>query len=377
MLVAAKSLIAYLWKMIVPMHLIPYYPYPNDVSFFSAEYLSGIILVAVITAVCIFMLKKQKRLLLSVWAYYVITLIPVLGLVQVGGQSMADRYTYMPSLGPFLLTGLLIAWGAEWVSLKKRGLTNVKFFAATATIILLLSLSTLTYRQIGVWKNSVALWTYVIEKEPARISIAYNNRGLAFFTMGDIERAIEDYHQSVAQDPEYAEAHSNLGVALNKKGLLEDAIREFQIAIRSDPGFANAHRNLAPALYNSGRIAEALEEYLIVTRLRPDDAGAHADLGSAYGAMGSYDKAIEHFQIALQLRPDFADAHYNLGIAYQATGLMDQALAHLEAAARLNPADAAVRDDLARAYSLKNSAVRPDRRPATKKGFAIEEKTLR
>ena len=354
MLVALKSLIAYLWKMILPIHLIPYYPYPKDVSLLSAEYLSAIILAAVITAVCIVMVKKQ-RVLLSAWAYYVVTLLPVLGLVQVGGQSMADRYTYLPSLAPFLLFGVLSAQLACMTNSVKQGKLSVKLFGITVAIFILLSLSALTYKQVQIWKNSFTLWTYVIEKEPARITVAYNNRGLAFFTMGETDRAIEDYHQAIAMDPQHAEAHSNLGVALFKKGLVNEAIKEFQMAIRFSPDLVNAHRNLAPALYRSGRIEEALEQYLIVTRLRPDDAGAHADLGAAYGAMGSFNQAIEHFQIAIRLRPDFADAHYNLGIAYQSEGMMDQAIEHLEAAARLNPADAVVRNDLARAYSLRSS----------------------
>jgi tetratricopeptide (TPR) repeat protein len=354
MLVAVKSLIAYLWKMMLPTHLIPYYPYPKDVSLFSAQYIPAILLAAVITAVCILMAKKQ-RLLLSAWTYYLVTLLPVLGLVQVGGQSMADRYTYLPSLAPFLLFGVLSAQLACMTNSVKHGELGVKLFGITVAVFILLSLSALTYKQVQIWKNSFTLWTYVIEKEPARIPVAYNNRGLAFFTMGETDRAIEDYHQAIAMDPQHAEAHSNLGVALFKKGLVNEAIREFQIAIRFSPGLVNAHRNLAPALYRSGRIEEALEQYLIVTRLRPDDASAHADLGAAYGAMGSYNKAIEHFQIAIRLRPDFADAHYNLGIAYQTKGLMDQAIEHLEAAARLNPADAVIRNDLARAYSLRNS----------------------
>jgi tetratricopeptide (TPR) repeat protein len=351
-LVATKSLTAYLGKMVLPINLIPYYAYPDDASLFSPEYISVIVLAFAITAVCIVMAKKQK-LFLATWSYYVITLIPVLGLVKVGGQAMADRYTYLPSLGPFLLTGLLIAWGAEWVSLRKRGLINVNFFLATATIIAVLSLSALTHRQIGVWKNSVALWTYVIEKERIAIPIAYNNRGLAFFAIDQTDKAIEDYHQTIALSPSYAEAHSNLGIALMKKGLVSEAIGEFRTSIRLLPEFVDARRILASALFKSGRIEEALQEYLSVAKLRPDDAGAHADLGSAHGAMGSYDKAIEHFQIALRLRPEYADVHYNLGIVYQAKGLMDQAVSHLEAAARLNPTDAAIRDDLARAHSLK------------------------
>src|SRR5208337_114159 len=105
----AKSLVAYLGKMLWPVDLVPYYPYPGNVSILSFEYLSAIALVIGITAVCIILAKKQK-LWLTVWGIYVVTLLPVLGIVQVGNQSMADRYMYLPSLGPFLIMGLIAAW---------------------------------------------------------------------------------------------------------------------------------------------------------------------------------------------------------------------------------------------------------------------------
>ncbi len=112
LLVAAESLLSYLWKMILPLNLVPYYPYPKNISLFSAEYLLSIILVTGITAACIVMVKKQK-LWLAVWGYYVITLLPVIGIVQVGDQAMADRYTYLPSISPFLITGLGVVWCFE------------------------------------------------------------------------------------------------------------------------------------------------------------------------------------------------------------------------------------------------------------------------
>jgi hypothetical protein len=110
--VAAKSLVAYIWKMIMPLNLIPYYPYPENLSPLSFEYLLAVALVVGISVICAMIAKKKKQnLLLSVWGYYVISLLPVIGLIQVGGQSMADRYTYLPSIGPFFLMGLVAAWG--------------------------------------------------------------------------------------------------------------------------------------------------------------------------------------------------------------------------------------------------------------------------
>jgi hypothetical protein len=146
LLVAAQSLTGYLWKMIVPFDLAPYYPYPKDASLFAAEYFLAIALISVTTAGCIVMVKKQK-LFLSLCAYYVMTLVPVLGLVQVGGQAMADRYTYLPGLAPLILMGLMTAR----ISDKMQGAAPVARNAgACVSVSIMILLSFLTIKQIGI-----------------------------------------------------------------------------------------------------------------------------------------------------------------------------------------------------------------------------------
>jgi hypothetical protein len=141
----------------------PLYPYPEDASLLSTEYLSASILAVAITAVCIVMARK-KEMFLSAWVYYVVTLIPVLGFVQVGGQSMADRYTYLPSLGPFLIAGLITAGLYEKVGVPGKGRALLKMGSiATASVVLVL-MSYATFRQIGLWKDAITLWDYVIER---------------------------------------------------------------------------------------------------------------------------------------------------------------------------------------------------------------------
>ncbi|MFZ2197103.1 MAG: tetratricopeptide repeat protein [Thermodesulfovibrionales bacterium] len=391
LLMAAKSLIAYLLKMALPVNLIPYYPYPQNVPFFSLAYLSPIVLFFVITILSLFAAKRQ-RAWLSVWGYYLVTLAPVLGILQVGGQAMADRYSYLPSVGPFLLCGAGVAWVYSYLANPGKHGPVLKLLCSASALSVLVSLSYLTIEQIKVWKNSTNLWSYVIEEEPG-IPFAYNNIGIAFFKKEQLDKAIEAYQTSVALAPRYVKAHLNLGNAYAKKGLRDKALEEYQIVARLNPGsaethyqlgsalnaggflneaieqwqlavklkpdFGEAHNNLAAALYSKGIISEALDHYLIFAKLNPANALAHLNLGSAYAATGSFDRAIEHFQIAVRLKPDLADAHYNLGMAYQTKGMIDQAVEHLEAAARLNPADAAIRNDLARAYSLKKDAGSP------------------
>jgi Flp pilus assembly protein TadD len=302
MLVAIKSLVAYLWKMVVPLKLIPFYPYPKNVSLLSPGYVSAMVLVIGITTACVVMVKKEK-LWLTAWLYYVVTLFPVLGIVQVGSQSMADRYTYLPSLGPFLIVGLAAAWGFSKVNSLKKGKMIIGFFGATAAVLVFFSLTYLTINQIRAWKSSIDLWNYAIEREPQEAPIAYNNRGLAFMNLGETDRAAEDYRRAIAMDPGVAEPYYNLGKIYEKKGLYDEAIGEYKKAVS----------------------------------LKPDFADAYFDLGVAYALKGMREEAIMNYKAAVNLRPDFARAHYNLGVIYLGQNLANEAAGEFEAALRSDP----------------------------------------
>jgi tetratricopeptide (TPR) repeat protein len=251
-LVGVQSLIAYLGKMLLPLNLVPLYPYPRDVSLFSFRYVSTIILVVGITAACVIAIRRQK-VWLSAWGYYVLTLIPVLGIVQVGNQSMADRYTYLPSLGPFLIIGLCAAGIAEKVRSEKREGMFPKVVAVSGAVLLVVGLSVRTIQQTAVWKNSLVLWTYVIGKEPERFPLAYNNRGMVFLKAGKYDMAIADFDKAVALDPQYAKAYYNRGSAFDKIGRLDKAILDYKKTIALDPFYYEAYYYLEQALKRTGQ----------------------------------------------------------------------------------------------------------------------------
>ena len=305
LLVAAKSLIAYLWKMIWPSNLIPFYPYPEDASLLSIEYLSALALAGAITAVCIVMARK-KEILLSVWVYYVVTLIPVLGLVQVGGQSMADRYTYLPSLGPFIIAGLITSGLYEKLTASREGGALVKTGLALAASALLLFMSYTAVRQIGTWKDGITLWNYAIEKEPMKVPRAYNNLGMALMDKGRIDEAVENFKIALRLDPANANANAfnNLGVAYKSKGLYDKAIEQFQAALRIKPDDPETHNNLGVVYRYTGLIDKAIEEHRIALSLKPAYAEAHFNLGIIYLDKGDKDKAREEFEAGLKIKPD-------------------------------------------------------------------------
>jgi len=257
LLVSCRSLVVYLWKILLPVDLSPFYPYPKDVSLLSPEYAGSIALVIGITVACILTARKQK-FPLAVWGFYVITLLPVLGIVQVGGQAMADRYLYLPGIGPFLVIGLAAAWG--W---KKAvaGRVAIRSVYAGTVIVIILSLSFLTFRQIDVWQNSISLLSFVIEKEPGQVPFAYYNRGMIYEGMGMLDKAIADYDEAIALNPRYSEAYNSRGIAFNKLGRFGEALADYNSAIASDPGNTKGYVNRGFLYLKVKQIGPAVSDF--------------------------------------------------------------------------------------------------------------------
>ncbi len=299
-LVAARSLVLYIWKMVFPLDLSPLYPYPKHISFLSASFFLPVLSVIAVTAFCLLAAKRQ-RLWLACWGCYVITLLPVIGIVQAGRQSMADRYTYLPGLGPAIAVAVAAAWAWNKAGALKRGWI-LRMSGAAVAFLAVLSMTYLTGRQIGIWENDFILWNYVIEKEPGKVSVAYLNRGRVFGRMGQDGKAIADYNEAIALDPFSAEAYNSRGIEFAKTG-------------------------------QSGR---AIMDYARAIALKTDYADAYNNLGTELGKEGQFDKAIPLFKKAIALEPDFYKAYYNLAKAFKGTGRLDLAVKELDKAISLN-----------------------------------------
>lgn len=264
---ALRSFIFYLYKMLLPFDLAPYYPYPEKISLFSLEYAGSALFFIAISLFCIFTLKKAK-IFSAAWLFYIITLIPVIGLVQVGGQEAADRYTYFSSLGPFLLagvaSGLLVQRGGRGAFVLLSLCGAIAFFLAYMTI-----------SQIGVWKDSVTMWSYEIrflEKAPEisgddtdgysrdsvpRAAVAYYSRAMAYNQLGNYDLAIKDLNKVVSLGPKFSRAYLNRGVDYGKVGNLEMAAADFKKAIELNPEYAPAYLNLGMIYSRAGDNAKA------------------------------------------------------------------------------------------------------------------------
>jgi len=342
--VAAKSLVDYLWKMIVPINLIPYYPYPDDVSLFSFKYLSAIAVVFGITAACAVMWKKQK-FLPSVWGYYAVTLLPVIGIV--GGQSMADRYAYVPSVGPYLIIGFGVTWISEKMIFGTRMALAARVIGVSGVLLLFCVLSLLTLKQEGVWKNTFTLWNDVIEKQPdKKIPFAYLGRGLIFEEQGQIEKAFEDYSKAIALVPSYHKAYINRGNVYSKMGQPDKAIADYDKVISLKPDSNDAYNNKGLVYSNIGSFDKAIEHYNRAINIDPndtlDDVLAYANRGLAYSLLGEHRLALEDLNKAIELDRNYARAYDFRGRVYLKTRDSERAVRDFQKACYLQYEEACI-----------------------------------
>jgi Flp pilus assembly protein TadD len=337
--VAAQSLFVYLWKMAVPRDLIPYYPYPKDISPLSLGFLSAFAGVIVISLFCVVIAKRHK-LGLALWGYYVVTLLPVIGIVQVGSQSMADRYTYLPSLAPFLLVGAAASWGYGKAIRLSRVKSIVMNLFLGAGIVMFVGLSFLSLRQIRIWESGISLWSYVVEKEPDKVSIAYTNLGSAYQKKGQLDKAIENYDKAISLNPNDYLAYNNRGAILGKVGQFDEAIDSYNKAILSNPGDYKAYFNRGLTYDQMGRIYDSIQDFQRALRLNMRDpraiAWAYNNLGILYGKAGMDDKSIAAFDNSIAIEPNYPVTYYNRGIAYAFMGRYKEAIGDFSKVILLN-----------------------------------------
>jgi tetratricopeptide (TPR) repeat protein len=322
---ALISYVTYIYKMFLPIKLAVPYPH-TAISWLSAG--SAFLILLFLSFAAIKSLKSRPYIAVG-WFWYLGTLVPVLGLVHFGSFSMADRFTYVPLNGLFII----IAWAVpELLSKWVHG----KIFLRTSGVIVLLILIILSWRQVGYWKNSITLFEHTL-KVTSDNYLPHNNLGLALKKQGSIDEAIKHYEAALRIKPDYTKAHNNLGVALEEQGRIEDAIKHYEAALSIEPDYEEVHNNLGIALKEQGRIDEAIKHYEAALRIRPDYEEAHNNLGVLLQERGSLDEAIEHYGEALRIRPDYEEAHNNLGIALKDQGRIDEAIKHYEAALRIRP----------------------------------------
>jgi Flp pilus assembly protein TadD len=300
---ALISYCSYLGKLFWPTDLAVIYPRPMH-SPLSQVLLAVALLLGISTLVLLW--PRRRPYLLIGWLWYCGTLVPVSQVIQTGGHAMADRWTYIPSLGVLML----VIWGGYELTRGWRCQAVAWSVAGAAAIFLCLAL---TRHQLGYWRDSEVLLRHTLEVTENN-ELAHRNLGVALYEKGQTDEAIRQFEESVRLKPDFAYSHYNLGIAFDKQGQVDKALGQLQEALRLDPGYADAHYNLGVAFYQQGRTAEAIGQFRDTIRLKPDHPQAHNNLGTALGLNGQTDEAIRHFQEALRLKPDYAEARTNLAV---------------------------------------------------------------
>src|SRR5262252_7628323 len=321
---AVHSAAFYLWKTIAPVNLSIMYQLPERLDRAAWPFIAAWVCVLAVSAVCLALARRFPALLI-VWTTYLVMLAPVSGLVQTGWQMTADRYSYMPCLGWAALAGagFFLAWQRAGGA---RGESTRTLVAWTA-VCLITVLGVLTWRQVGVWRDTETLWTHAAAASPS--GLAHENLGEVYQDRGQFDRAAAHFEQSVRMRPGYGPGHFHLGATRAQQGRPEEAMREYEEAARLMPDSAVPYYNMGLALVALRRPAEAIERYRQALKIVPGYADAHNNLGLLLAEDGKLDDGVVHLREAVALRPDSASYHSNLGLALARQGRAEEALREL------------------------------------------------
>ncbi len=342
---AGVACATYLRQMVYPGDLAAYYPFKEE-GLPLWEVALSLLLLVLISALALRWRRTRPWLLVG-WLWYLIMLVPVIGLVPSGVRAHADRYTYLPQIGLYLI----IAWAATGLV---AGWRYRRVVLGGCSTVILTALICCARTQASYWRNSETLWIHALACTSDNV-IAYNNLGNALFQKGNVDEALVHYQKALEINPDYAEAHVNLGNALLQKGNVDEAIVHYQKALQIEPDYAKAHVNLGSVLFQKGDVDEAIAHFQKALQINPDNAVTCVDLGYALLQKGNVDEAIAQYQTALQINPDYAKAHNNLGNALLQKGDLDEAIVHYQKALQINPDYATARNNLGTALLQKGN----------------------
>jgi protein O-mannosyl-transferase len=332
---AVVSYCRYLGKFFWPQKLSVIYPvvdhWPQSTVVLSLCLLLGISILAVLV-------RRRFAYVLTGWFWYVGTLVPVIGVVAVGEQAMADRYTYVPMIGVVVL----VAWGVDDLTRRWRQRSMAMSAAAAGVIVMCL---VLTRQNAGYWRSSETLFEQALAVTENNYG-ANSMLGTFLIAQGRLDEALGQFAEAARLMPDSAEARLNLGAALATVKRYDEAILQLQESLKRRPNEPGTHLNLGKAFEESGRLDEAIREYREAVRLNPGSVSGRNTLGVALAKQGLLDEAIGQFQEAIRLDPGDDSSHNNLGIALSQKGRLDEAILEFREAIRLNPDNASAQQNL-------------------------------
>lgn len=328
----------YLTMMLWPINLAVYYPHPYDAVSIPAALVAAVLLVAITYLVLV--PGRARPYLVVGWLWYLVSLLPVIGIVQLGGQALADRFCYVPLLGPFLM----LTWGisdllASW-RISPLGQRAVAF------VVLAICMA-LTWRQVGYWESDLVLWQRALAVTENNAQAHYHV-GNAYLVLGRQDRALEHYQKSLAINPSTAKIHHNLAGLLRQRGDFEGAVREYRQAIDWGPDLAAPHQALGTLFLELGQRDRAAQEYRTASQLDPASSQAFFALGLILDELGQTDLAIANLEKAVALEPEGAAQWGALGQALLHAGRYTEAQKNAEHALSLLPQSHPLRGEISK-----------------------------
>ncbi|MGP0045428.1 MAG: tetratricopeptide repeat protein, partial [Syntrophobacteraceae bacterium] len=336
---ALVSYIIYIRKTICPYDLAVFYPHPGLLPLWQV--LGAVLFLGAVSFAVIRTAKRFPCLAVG-WLWFAGTLVPVIGIVKVGVQALADRYTYIPLIGLFVMA----AWGIPEL-LRKWRYRKEALFASSALILACLLI--VTWTQVGYWRNSIALYDHAL-KVTTRNDVMYYSRGCTYDKLGNHRQAIEDFDRAIEIKPQYAEAYIGRGAVYAKLGDYWKAVSDYDKAIEIDPKYAEAYNNRGVVYSKIGDHRQAISDHDRAIEINPQYAEAYIGRGAVYAKLGDYWKAISDYDRAIEINPEHAQAFSNRGFAYGKLGDHRRAISDYDRAIEFNPKYADAYDNRGAAY---------------------------
>jgi Flp pilus assembly protein TadD len=333
----AKYIVSLLW----PSGLGVYYPFSAE-GIPPWQLVASLVLLAGVTIV-VMREKENQGYLLTGWGWYLGTLVPVIGLVQVGGQAMADRYSYIPSIGLFVM----VVWGVSDLIRQRQLLYRA---AALGVVVWLVILGSLAYIQVGFWRDSITLFRHTLLVAPENL-VAHYNLAHALGKQGNLNEAIVHFGEALRIKPDFFDALINMGVTLNDQRKFAEAATYLTRAVELQPHSSKAHLQLAISLAQDGRSDEAMGHFYTALEFSPNDPDVRTNLGLMLARLGKLPEAREQLSVALRLNPNSPEAHNNLGLVLLMQGDPDKSIPEFSTALRLRPEFKLAQENLNRAQA--------------------------
>ena len=367
----------YFCKIVWPVNLTSVYVLPEPMALSQPLVLGGVVGTCSLFVLAVASLR-WTRALLTGCLFFVLAILPTVGVIEYSWVSASDKYVYLPAVGLLIALASLLAW--LWSSPSHQSPATARRLGTLAAVLILYGLeSSATHRCLARWRDSEERIRYMLTLAPSA-AVLHNHLANVLSERGKLDEAVIRYTEALKLDPGYADAHNNLGLALTGQGKLDEAIRHYTEAIRINPTFPEAQNNLAIALAIQGKHDEAIRHYTEAIRINPTFPETHNNLALSLAIQGKLDEAVRHYTMALQLIPAFAEAqnnlanaladqgkleeaarsyrkaiqikpslseaHKGLGMVLERQGKTDQAILEYREALRLNPQESGLRDQL-------------------------------